>query len=135
MRKIAVLNNKTMTALIDQFSNHKFINIETYRKTGQAMPTPVWFVEHDGKLYLRTINNAGKVKRIRNNPKVRVMPCGQRGEPRGEWVDATARVQSDDEDRLVNTWFMAKYGIMKRFFDLMNSLRRSKWQAVEVTLA
>lgn len=73
-----------MSANTAQFKSHKFLNLETVRKSGVTVATPVWFVEHDGKFYVRTVSDAGKVKRIRNNGQVRIMPCGQRGEPKGE---------------------------------------------------
>jgi hypothetical protein len=55
-----------------QFAGQQYLNLETYRKTGQAMPTPVWFLEDNGTLYVRTVANSGQVKRIRNNSRVRV---------------------------------------------------------------
>ena len=81
-----------MSANTAQFKSHKFLNLETVRKCGVTVATPVWFVEHDGKFYVRTVSDAGKVKRIRNNGQVRIMPCGQRGEPKGDWIKATARL-------------------------------------------
>lgn len=124
-----------MASSNDQFKNQNFINVQTYRKNGEAVSTPVWFVERDGRFYVRTIATAGKVKRIRNNPKARVMPCDQRGGPLGEWANATARLMSADEDRAVNGYFQAKYGFMKRVFDLLNAMRRSQWQAIELSLS
>lgn len=124
-----------MASSLDQFKNHNFINVQTFRKNGQAVDTPVWFVERDGRIYVRTISSAGKVKRIRNNPQTRIMPCDQRGGPLGAWTDATARLMSEDEDRVVNGYFQAKYGFTKRIFDALNALRRSRWQAIEISLA
>jgi uncharacterized protein len=54
-----------MTA-IDQFTGHKFINLETFRKSGVGVRTPVWFAERDGQFFVYTLLNFGKVKRIRN---------------------------------------------------------------------
>jgi hypothetical protein len=34
------------------FEGHKYINLTTFRKNGQAVPTPVWFVVRDGRLYV-----------------------------------------------------------------------------------
>ncbi len=121
-----------MSANTAQFKSHKFLNLETVRKSGVTVATPVWFVEHDGKFYVRTVSDAGKVKRIRNNGQVRIMPCGQRGEPKGDWIKATARLKSAEEDIQINEWFLARYGFVKRVFDLMNTLRRTKWQAIEI---
>ena len=121
-----------MSIDLAQFKTHKFLNLETVRKSGVTVATPVWFVEHDSKFYVRTVSDAGKVKRIRNNGQVRIMPCGQRGEPKGEWIKATARLNSAEEDIQINGWFQARFGLAKRIFDFVNALRRTKWQAIEI---
>ena len=56
------------------------------------MATPVWFAEENGTLYMYSLAHAGKVKRIRNNPKVRIVPCDVRGKLKGEWVETKARI-------------------------------------------
>ena len=73
---------------IEQFIDQSYLNLQTYRKNGKPMPTPVWFAQDGEKFYIRTVAGSGKVKRIHNNPKVQIMPCGQRGEPLGIWVAA-----------------------------------------------
>ena len=42
------------------FERHKYINMTTFRKSGKAVPTAVWFVELDGKLYTFTGEQTGK---------------------------------------------------------------------------
>ena len=59
---------------LSQFKNQPFLSIETKRKDGTAVPTPVWFVQDGDVLYVRTIDGSGKVKRARNFSAVRVMP-------------------------------------------------------------
>ena len=75
-------NNK-----ISQFSNQKYINLETYRKNGQPVQRPVWFVLDSGIIYVRTDKNSGKIKRAKKNSIVSITPCKARGHPKGEWVD------------------------------------------------
>jgi len=70
----------------------KYIALTTFRKNGQAVPTPVWFGEEDGKLLVMTRSIFGKYKRIRNNPQVRVAPCTIRGAVTGPEFAATARI-------------------------------------------
>ena len=78
------------------FAGEKYINLETYRKNGQGVKTPVWFVESDGILYVRTSDDAGKYKRIRNNPSVQIHAiCGDG--LKGEWVKGEARIAHEDE--------------------------------------
>ena len=96
------------------FDNEEYISLETYRKTGVAIATPVWFAEKDGVFYIYSVADAGKVKRIRNNPTVRIAPCQFRGELKGDWVEATARiVTGSDEDRS-HDLLDRKYGWKKK---------------------
>jgi hypothetical protein len=45
------------------YSNKQlYINLETYRKTGEAMRTPVWFIEENRIIFIRTLAESGKVK-------------------------------------------------------------------------
>ena len=74
-------------AKIAQFSNQKYVNLETYRKNGQAVQTPVWFVIDNGQISIRTDENSGKIKRAKKNPHVRITPCNARGYPKGRWAD------------------------------------------------
>jgi PPOX class probable F420-dependent enzyme len=53
-----------------QFTDQKYLNLETYRKNGTPVATPMWFAEHDGLLYVYSRANAGKVKRVHQNPRV-----------------------------------------------------------------
>lgn len=72
-----------------------YINLQTFRKNGQGVPTPVWFVEENGVLYVRTLARSGKVKRVRNNPHVRVAACDARGNLKGAWLEARAACRRD----------------------------------------
>lgn len=90
--------------------DHKYINLETYKKNGQAVQTPVWFVIFDGQVFVMTTQNTGKVKRIKNNADVRIMPCGMRGEPKGEWIPAKARFADESETQKAIQMRNKKYG-------------------------
>lgn len=80
------------------FEGQKYLSLETFRKNGEGVRTPVWFAaETDGAaalLYIYTIGETGKVKRIRNNPRVRIAPCDMRGNVTGGFVDARAEILS-----------------------------------------
>ena len=60
---------------LGQFVRQEYLNLETFRKNGEGVKTPVWFVEDNGKLYVRTVADSAKVKRLRRNAQVRVTPC------------------------------------------------------------
>jgi uncharacterized protein len=107
-----------------QFADQKYLNLETYRKTGQPVATPVWFAEANGTLYMYSLANAGKVKRIRNNSRVRIVPCDMHGQPKGEWVEAKARILDEREAALGHKLLNDKYGWMKRIGDAFSKLRQ-----------
>jgi len=75
-----------------EIHGQKYISLTTFRKSGQAVPTPVWFGEEDGKLYVQTRSDSGKYKRIRNNRRAQVAPCTMRGKIAGAQFEATARI-------------------------------------------
>jgi Pyridoxamine 5'-phosphate oxidase len=68
-------------------AGHKYLNLESFKRDGTPVQTPVWFAEDHGLLYVYTLANAGKVKRIRRNPRIRIAPCTMRGTLIGPWVD------------------------------------------------
>jgi uncharacterized protein len=115
-----------------QFAKQQFINVETYRRNGQGVPTPVWFVEDQGTLYVRTGDSSGKVKRIRNNPRVRVTPCDMRGGPLGEWVEGQARFADAVETKRVDQLLTRKYGLQKVMFELASKFNRTKWAVIAI---
>jgi PPOX class probable F420-dependent enzyme len=80
----------------------KYLNIETFRKNGQGVRTPVWFAGEPEqgvpeKLYVYSTADSGKAKRIRNSPNVRVAPCDVRGKLLGESVEARAEIVTGAE--------------------------------------
>jgi PPOX class probable F420-dependent enzyme len=89
--------------------DQKYISLTTFRKNGEAVVTPVWFGEEDDKLYIMTRSDMGKVKRIRNNPSVRVAPCSIRGRVTGPEVAALARILPRDEHARARQTINRKY--------------------------
>ena len=118
-----------------QFSGRSYLNLETFRKSGVGVRTPVWFVEQEGVLYVRTMARTGKVKRIRNNGRVRVVPCGMRGDPLGEWVEAQAELVDSPQAGKVNQLLKQKYGIQKTISDLMDRLNRSDAATIAIRIS
>jgi len=76
-------------------ADERFVNLETFKKDGSGVKTPVWVAGLDGKLVVVTDGTSFKVKRIRNNPRVRLAPYGRQGEVHGAWVDGEAHVIED----------------------------------------
>jgi len=116
-----------------RFAGHSYISLESFRRTGQGVATPVWFAEEQGILYVYSEAASGKIKRIRNNPRVRIAPCDARGSLRGDWVEATARILDGDEARHADDLLNAKYGFMKRLLGFFAKFRPHPraWLAIQ----
>lgn len=117
----------------------KYINLETYRKNGRGVRTPVWFVESsssggDGNiLYVRTSDDTGKYKRIRNNPSVQIAPCDMRGSVKGEWVKGEARKASEEERLKAFKMLEKKYGMMYKMTRMFMSGKNYVVIAIRIT--
>ena len=101
-----------------QFASLKYISLETFRKNGVGVKTPIWFVEYEGKLYAYSRADAWKIKRIRNNPNVRIAPCDIRGNIKGAWIAARSHILKDDEMQFYQQLLRNKYGWQKKLGDL-----------------
>jgi uncharacterized protein len=117
-----------------QFAQQKYLNLETYRKTGIPVATPVWFAEELGTFYIYSLAHSGKVKRIRNNPKVSIVPCDARGHPMGEWVTAQARILDAHGTARGHQLLNQKYGWLKRLGDVVSRLRRRERVVIAIDL-
>ncbi len=108
-----------------RFSGHKYLNLETFRKNGEPVRTPVWFADENGAMYVRTFAKTGKVKRLRREARVRVVPSDARGAPEGQWIDAEARIvdAGSAEAKLANRLLNGKYGLTKRLIEPVFGLR------------
>ncbi len=122
---------------MSHLAGEKYINLETYRKSGQGVRTPVWFVEMingDGSvLYVRTSEDTGKYKRVRNNPSVQIAPCDMRGSVKGNWVKGEARIAGEEEKLKVFKMLEKKYGIMYKMTRMFLSGKNYVVIAVHIT--
>jgi PPOX class probable F420-dependent enzyme len=122
---------------LSQLAGEKYINLETYRKNGQGVRTPVWFVEmingDVSVLYVRTSDDTGKYKRVRNNSSVQIAPCDMRGSVKGNWVKGEARIA--DEEEKIKTFKMLekKYGIIYKMTRMFLSGKNYVVIAIRIT--
>jgi PPOX class probable F420-dependent enzyme len=77
---------------ISEFDQNRYLSLATFRKSGVAVETPVWFAAMDGKLYVISAGDSGKVKRLRNSPNARISPCDMRGRIKGPARETRARI-------------------------------------------
>jgi PPOX class probable F420-dependent enzyme len=119
---------------LKQFENQKYLNIETLRKNGQGVKTPVWFVEEGEALRVWTQADSGKAKRVRNNGTVRVVPSTGTGAPLGEWLPAQAQADESTETvKHVEKLMKKKYGLMFYVFGFLGKLRGgAKYTAIKI---
>jgi PPOX class probable F420-dependent enzyme len=114
-------------------AGHEYMRLTTFRKSGEPVPTPVWFAQVEGRLYVMTDPDSGKVKRIRNNAQVEVTPCDSRGNPLGDQAEGMARILDAEEGKAADAALSRKYGWKKRVFGLMGSVRRRPTVHLEIT--
>src|SRR5919108_2544095 len=100
------------------FAGQRYLNLERVKRDGTPVQTPVWFAEEQGVLYIYTLANTGKVKRIRRNPHIRLAPCTVRGTVIGPWVEAEASIVDATTAAHGHALLRQKYGWLKGIGDL-----------------
>jgi uncharacterized protein len=120
-----VVKSYTFATLDDE----KYMSLTTFRKNGEAVITPMWFVESKGTIYAETGVNAGKLRRIRHTERVTLAACTISGRVTGAEIVGKARVLSEFQE--VNTAKAAmskKYGLMRSLYyfllDTLGSIQR-----------
>ncbi len=114
---------------LEQFARAKYLLVETFRKNGEAVKTPVFFALHNGLLYISTPSSTGKAKRLRRNDKVRVAPTDFRGRKiMGEWRNGRAGIVNDSAlTKHVNSLLYKQHPFLRRvraFIDLFERPKR-----------
>ncbi len=122
---------------IAALGRQRYMALATFRRSGAEVRTAVWFAAMDGKLYVFTASDSGKVKRLRHSSRARVATSDVRGNVRGEWWDAHARIVT--EPRVIERAHAAmrvKYGWQARLGDLFSRLTgrlpRRAWIEVQI---
>jgi PPOX class probable F420-dependent enzyme len=115
--------------------DQQYMNLVTFRKNGQPVTTPVWFAQKGERLYVMTVNNTGKVKRIRNTSRVEVGPSNRTGTPLGPTVRAHAQILPANDNQRADDLLNEKYGLQKRAFDLAMKLRNTDRVYLEIVPA
>jgi uncharacterized protein len=118
----------------DALRGRKYCLLVSFRRSGEPVPTPVWFgLDAEGRLYVHTEADAGKVKRIRANPSVRVAPASVRGKPAGPLAQGTARVLGPDENARAERAIQANYGFGRKLYEGMGGPLGVEMVYLEVT--
>ena len=94
-----------------------FVSLGTFRRNGAVVAVPVWIARDGDELVVTSERNTGKVKRLRNDPRVTVRPCSRMGsvEPDAITVAAHGRVAGPaTDDPRADSALRRKYGLQYR---------------------
>jgi len=106
---------------ISMLSGHAYMNLETYKRNGMGVATPVWFtIDVDKMIYVVTRTGTGKVKRLRKNSKVRVVPSNLRGRPEAEWLNGKGTFATPEQLERALKQRNKKYGFKARLSGLFS---------------
>jgi PPOX class probable F420-dependent enzyme len=112
-------------ATFPDLGKEQCIALTTFRKTGQAVTTPVWFAQRPGMIYLETHADAGKLKRLRHTARVTLAPCTYSGKVTGAVSEGKARIVTEPEECTVGSTALAKkYGFMRPLFHFVMNAQR-----------
>ncbi len=113
------------TALL-ALADEQYVLLTTTRRTGVAVPTPVWVARDGDTLVVTTGAESGKVKRLRHTPRVTLQACDRAGTPHAAApvIEAHATVHDDaaSRDRL-DAALSEKYGVQYAAIRAMGKLR------------
>lgn len=123
------------------FRDQKYLSLETFKRSGEGVQTPVWFAADpvrelsgaEARLFVYTIGNTGKAKRIRNNGRVKIAPCTMRGEITGEWRDARAEIISGEEATRGMALLSRKYFPWKQILGFFAAFSRKERVVMAIT--
>ena len=91
-----------------------YINLETFKRNGNGVKTPIWFAHEGGELVFFTDSRSWKVKRLRRNDRVRIVACGMRGAIQGEWFEGSCHRLEGDEAKVAHKALTKKYWLLMR---------------------
>ena len=115
----------------------EYVSLATFRRNGAEVATPVWIAGAANRYFVFSEGRAGKVKRLRNNPAVRLAPCDYRGRLLGGWREGRAGLV-DDAATLATAYLALreKYGWKMKIGDVLSKLsgRYERRAMIEITL-
>jgi len=93
----------------------------------------MWFGLHDGRVHVRSLVDAGKVERLRNDPRARIAPCTIRGRPTGPFTEGLARILPADETDVAEAALDRHYGSRRRLYEGIGSKLGVQTVYIEIT--
>jgi len=108
----------------------RYVRLTTFRQTGAAVHTPVWFAPIAGGWGVITETSAGKVKRIRAGSRVLISPCDARGrvaDGAPEWAVSARLVTGNDAvavRRAVRRRYLIGYAAFSVLWTIQTAVER-----------
>lgn len=98
----------------------RFVLLTTFRSSGQPVATPVWVVQDREHLAVLTNLDSGKVRRLRRDPSITLVPCSPQGKPAlmAQPVRGRAKVITDPQ-AVKRVW-----GLVRRKYALEHAVLR-----------
>ena len=108
-----------------QITDAKYVSLVTFRRSGDRVPTAVWFTKFGdaaNTYCVITETNAGKVKRIRQNPRIEIQVCDIKGKVKASATtySGVARLVTGSEAIAIRKAIAKRYGITYKIFSIYN---------------
>ena len=104
----------------------KYVQLTTFRRTGEGVPTPVWFapsVDDPTLFAVISVDNTGKTKRLAQTKRVELRACDMRGrvaEGTPTYAGTARVVRNSAGIGHARRSVVAKYGFPARLSDLVD---------------
>lgn len=110
-------------ATLRALDRERYVSLVTFRRSGVPVATPVWWALDGDRFYVFTEAGSGKMKRLRNDARVRLAGCNVRGKVHGAWHEGSAETVTDPA-RIERAYraLRAKYGWQMRLTDWVSRL-------------
>ena len=112
----------------------RFIDLVTFRRSGEPVGTPVLFVQDGDRLLVRTAAGTGKLKRLAHTPDVELTPADSKGRHLGATSTGTARVLGPEAIGPALRAIHAKHRIAGPLATFVRHRRGQSDVIVEITL-
>lgn len=121
---------------VESLRGENYVNLETFKRNGDGVKTPVWFAHEGDALVFMTNGTSWKCKRLRRNSACKFAACGVAGGIKGPWFDGEC-VTIDDREQQTSAHriLKKKYGIQWKGLELAAGIsgKKKDWAYYRIT--